>query len=145
MFIADATTGNSVSVVPYATPNSASNIGTTTSFTLPHYAATDGAGNVWVSNTNTTPTGTNPTAGGSISELSGAGAILSPITPDITVTNPGYVHTGFTNGSGIAVDPSGNVWAADSGNSVFELVGAAAPTVTPISLALKNGAVAAKP
>ena len=143
IFIADATTGNSVSVVPYASPSSETNIGSTTSFTLPHYAATDGAGNVWISNTNSTPSGGTP--GGSISELSSSGAILSPITPNASVTNPGYVHTGFTNGSGIAVDPSGNVWAADSGNSVFELVGAAAPTVTPIALALKNGSVAAKP
>ena len=152
MFIADAITGNSVSIVPYLTPTSETNVGSTTSFTLPKYVATDGAGNLWASNTNFTPTGSNPTPGGSISELSSTGAILSPITPDATVTNPGYVHAGLiTNPTGntvasIAVDPSGNVWEAGAGNnSVFELVGAAVPTVTPISLALKNGTVGQKP
>jgi hypothetical protein len=152
MFIADALTGNSVSIVPYSTPTSENNVGSTTSFTLPRYVATDGAGNLWISNMNFTPTGSNPTPGGSISELSSSGAILSPITPDATVTNPGYVHEGLsTNPLGntvvsIAVDPSGNVWEASANNnSVFELVGAAAPTVTPISLALKNGTVGAKP
>jgi secreted PhoX family phosphatase len=59
--------------------------------------------------------------------------------------------SGLSAGEGIAVDPSGNVWIADdttsgtAGYSVFELVGAAAPTVTPISLALKNSAVGKKP
>ena len=140
IYIADAISGHGVN---YLTAGTNTDIGSTASFTLPKFVATDGAGNVWVSNTNSTPSGGTP--GGSISELSSSGTILSPITPNPSVTNPGYVHTGFTNGSGIAVDPSGNVWAADSGNSVFELVGAAAPTVTPIALALKNGTVGAKP
>ena len=54
--------------------------------------------------------------------------------------------------SRLTIDPSGNVWVANDvaamasvGSSVFELVGAASPTVTPIALALKNGTVGAKP
>jgi hypothetical protein len=145
MVIADALSGNSLSLVPYATPASETNVGTSTSFTLPHYVATDGGGNIWAANQNATPTGTNPTPGGSISEMNQSGTVLSPITPDITVTNPGFVHVGLGAGAGIAVDPSGNVWAAAANNSLFELVGAASPTVTPIALALKNSKVGAKP
>jgi hypothetical protein len=145
MFIADNLTGNSVNDVPYATPGTQTTVGGTTSFTLPKFAATDGAGNVWVANGNTTPGGASPTVGGSISELSGSGTILSPLTSSVTTLNPGYVHAGLSNASGIATDPSGNVWAADSSNSVFELVGAAAPTVTPIALSLANSTVGVKP
>jgi DNA-binding beta-propeller fold protein YncE len=48
---------------------------------------------------------------------------------------------------GIGVDPSGNIWVANNTatGGVFEIVGAAAPTVTPIALALKNGTIGAKP
>jgi hypothetical protein len=158
MFIADtgtyisgvytAGTGNRVSDLPYASPVSTQVTAgdpTGTGFTQPKFAATDGAGNVWVANVNTTPTGGGATAGGSISEISGAGVILSPLTSSLTTLNPGYVHAGLSNAAGIATDPSGNVWVADSSNSVFEVVGAAAPTDTPIAKSLADGKVGVKP
>jgi DNA-binding beta-propeller fold protein YncE len=115
--------------------------GSAASVNSPHYLAVDGAGNIWVANKDA-----SSSIGGTVSELSSTGAILSATAGEV-----GYAHLGLSAGEGIAVDPSGNVWIADNTTSgtaaysVFELVGAAAPTVTPISLALKNSAVAKKP
>ncbi len=147
VYVPNALAGNNVSQVSVSAtpPATAAEIGSSASFTLPHYAATDGAGNIWVSNTNSTPAGAGATTGGSITELSATGTILSPSSTSITTVNPGYVHTGFTNGAGIAVDPSGNVWAANSGNAVFEIIGSATPVVTPIAAALAAGSPATKP
>lgn len=45
----------------------------------------------------------------------------------------------------IAADPSGNVWVTDYGNSsIVEIVGLAAPTTTPLSVA-SNGKIGTKP
>ena len=112
-------------------------------FASPRFLAVDGSGNVWASNFNTT----------SVSELSSAGTILSPQNTGTAPANTiGYLHAGLSSPTGITIDPSGNVWVANDvaatasvGSSVFELVGAASPTVTPIALALKNGTVGAKP
>jgi hypothetical protein len=126
------------------TPGTATNYAPSGGFSSPHYLATDGSGNVWVANKNT---GTPP-SGGTVSEISSAGTLLSetPISP--AAAPNGFAHVGLASGEGIAVDPSGNVWIANfvSGTGgVEEIVGAAIPTVTPIALALKNGTVAAKP
>jgi hypothetical protein len=75
-----------------------------------------------------------------------------------------YTNVGLGSVSSVAIDPSGNVWLANNvqyaaavpvsstnpgtpvvPSSVYELVGAGVPTVTPIALALKNGTVGAKP
>jgi secreted PhoX family phosphatase len=126
-----------------STVNSGTNYGSTTSFNSPHYIAVDGAGNLWAANKNVSP--------GTVSELSSAGTVLSavPIAPAVTPT--GFSHAGLSTAQGVAIDASGNVWVANNvasgtdANSVFEIVGSAAPTVTPIALALKNNAVAQKP
>jgi len=120
------TVGNNVSSLPN-TLAAGSNYGTT--LNGPHYPAVDGVGNVWVTNKNT----------GAVAEFSSAGAVLSP--------GAGFVHTGISAGLGITIDPSGNVWVASNSTAatVFEIVGVAAPTVTPIALALHEGKVAAKP
>jgi hypothetical protein len=144
--------GSGLNVVPDSAPSSNTFVGTSATFTLPHYLAVDGAGNVWVADNNGTPGGTNATAGGSISESSSTGTILSPSTSSTTTVNPGFVHAGLNFGAGTAIDPSGNVWVANNAayasgtpSSVFELVGAAAPTVTPIAQALSSSKVGAKP
>jgi len=94
----------------------------------PAYIAIDGAGNAWVSNH----------GGTSVSEFSGAGATLSPDFEYSSASVAISGSNGFTGGSinapyGIAIDSSGNVWIANGGNStITELIGAAAPVITPL-------------
>ena len=78
------------------------------------------------------------------------GTVLSPVITATTgfTTTVGFSHAGIATAEGIAIDPSGNVWVASqvaATGGVFELVGAAAPTVTPISLALKNTKIGGRP
>jgi DNA-binding beta-propeller fold protein YncE len=48
--------------------------------------------------------------------------------------------------SALAVDTSGNLWVANSGNStVTVFVGAADPVVTPLSVAAENQTQGVKP
>jgi hypothetical protein len=92
----------------------------------PQFIAIDGANNVWVVNTDALATPVTP----SISEFNHAGAPLSPGTSGYQLGN-----TSLSNPTGIAIDPSGDVWVPNYGSStVIELIGAAAPTSTPLSL-----------
>jgi len=85
------------------------------------YLAIDGAGNVFTSNY------TND----DISEFTSSGTAISP--------SYGYQPVNGLNGLiEIAIDGSGNVWVANrNGNSLVEVVGLAAPVVTPIVANLK--------
>jgi hypothetical protein len=129
-----------------STVNSAATYGGSTNLSKPQFIAVDGAGNVWTE-------ATNVTSPGSIQEVSSTGTVLSPANTGNTPFNIiGFSHVGLTTSAGIAVDPSGNVWVADnlatgstSGASVFELVGAAAPTITPVVQTIKSGTVGTKP
>jgi streptogramin lyase len=94
--------------------------------------AVDGDNTVWTANTD-----------GSISRLSSTGASISPL-------KTGYISAAATAEVGIALDASGNVWTSDdnfgSGNSsIFEYIGAAAPTITPRQLAVKNKTIGKRP
>jgi hypothetical protein len=127
------------------TVNSGTNYAPTGGFSAPKFVAVDGAGNVWTASNNVT----SPTDG--VSEISSTGVLLSPVPVSPATSPVGFTHVGLSDAAGVAVDPSGNVWVANDiasgtdANSVFELVGAGAPTVTPIALALKNHAVGQKP
>jgi len=97
----------------------------------PNSIAIDGAGNAWIAN----GAATNP---GTISEFSNAGAPLSPST--------GYASGGMYETAGIAIDGSGDAWMVNSGNnSITEMIGVAAPVVTPISAAVKTNTVGQRP
>jgi sugar lactone lactonase YvrE len=141
-----ANEGGTNQVTNMTSTTAGTNYGSATSLNKPQYVAVDGAGNVWFTNGGSS---TN----GSVSEFvgtgSGVGTVLSPVnTGTAPTTTVGFTHSGITTAEGIAIDPSGNVWIANevaSTGGVFEIVGAAAPTVTPISLALKNSAVGVKP
>jgi hypothetical protein len=80
----------------------------------PVFPAIDSVGNVWIA---------DQTAH-RISELSSSGAAITPAS--------GYTGgiTGNTNYP--AIDGSGNVWVTQSNATVTELIGAAAPVVTPV-------------
>jgi hypothetical protein len=123
-------------------------------------AAIDGNGNIWFASS-----GNNGTS----YAISQSGTFLNPTTPvnssvtNGTTTDPvlcggfcgGYTYAnynsrrGFSGGfASIAVDLAGNVWggyASTGANGVSVIVGAAAPPVLPISLAVKNGTLGTKP
>lgn len=106
----------------------------------PGLIAIDGAGNVWVANID--GGGNANSHSGSITELSNSGTAISG--------SNGYTGASasssdlIVNPVGIAVDPSGNVWASCSGN-VVELVGAATPVVTPLSAAVATSKYGTRP
>jgi hypothetical protein len=105
--------------------------GTSSYETKPFYVAVDGAGNVWAPNSGSS-------AGAGVVEFSATGALLSPYQEG-SATVRGFAHAGMASPTGIGIDPSGNVWMANkttTNHSVFEIVGAAAPTITPISAGL---------
>jgi streptogramin lyase len=94
----------------------------------PDAIAVDGVGNVWVAEVN----------GASVVEYGHSGSLLS--------SSFGY-NSGFINyPAGVAIDGSGNVWVTNSFDvSITELIGAAAPVITPLSAGVKNHAVATRP
>jgi hypothetical protein len=157
----NAAAANNLSLVPFGT-TSGTNFGDANHLLLPKFPAVDGLGNVWVGN-GVGPNNTTALTGGSISALTATGAYLSPSNGGSTTIAPGFTHLGLNFPAGTAIDPSGNVWVANNapwtaactnplttpsgtllsgGNtcsSVFELVGAAAPVVTPIASQTTNG------
>jgi len=96
----------------------------------PQGLAVDGLGNVWVANN----------TGNSVTKLSNTGLVRSPTL--------GFTGGGMSSPYNLAIDGSGNVWVSNNAtgsNSVTEIVGAAAPVVTPLSLAAKNNTLGARP
>jgi hypothetical protein len=99
--------------------------------------AIDGAGNAWVTSDSTSTSSGSPVVYNSVVEFGPDGTLRSGATGYALVTN-GYPV-------GIAIDGSGNVWVAISGTNVMELVGAATPVVTPLSVGVKNNALGVRP
>jgi hypothetical protein len=103
----------------------------------PSAIAVDGDGNFWISNWRNS----------SISEFTSTGTAITPAL--------GYFDGLASGASGdITVDASGNVWTSGwdgyiTGQSeiggITETVGIAAPTFTPIALALKNHTIGTRP
>jgi hypothetical protein len=150
-----ATASDSLDLLPFGTTTAPTAYGDSSHFTAPRLPVVDGLGNVWVAN-NVGPNTTTNTTGGSISALSATGSYISPSSGGSTSIGPGFNHLGITFGFGAAIDPSGNVWVANNQgftaacsttltntsntcSSIFELVGAAAPVVTPIAATTVNG------
>ncbi len=112
---------------------------------LPVGVAVDGLGHVWVANRLTSNAATG------ISEFAptttGTTTTIVPLSEGGTVAG----QFGFQGGSsvginGLALDSSGNVWfQAAAGSYLYHMVGAAAPVVTPVSLAIANNALGTRP
>lgn len=139
IWVANSTTGNDTVTNVSLSGATGASYGGSTVIGSPRYVAADGAGNVWMTD--------KGGAGTAIAEFSSSGTVLSPIAGSAPFAAAGFAHPGLDACLGVTIDPSGNVWVANNTATmgIFEIVGAAAPTVTPIALALKNGAVAAKP
>jgi hypothetical protein len=91
--------------------------------------AIDGSGNVWV-----------PTVS-SVFEFSSSGILLSPQFGYAAAT-----PVQSSAGGGAAIDGSGNVWSVSGDSSILtEIVGAATPVVTPISVGVKNNTLGTLP
>lgn len=100
--------------------------------------ALDGAGTFWVA-------GAGGTSGGGLSFPPN----VLPIVPGGTGSaNPqgSYASPSLAAGTvRVGIDGSGNLWVLLANNTITEYIGAAAPTVNPTGLALKNKKVGAKP
>ncbi|MFC6645504.1 beta strand repeat-containing protein [Granulicella cerasi] len=122
----------------------------------PWFIALDGNSNAWVSNSTATSGGVST---GTVSAFANAGTALSPTTGlygGTYVSGTTTYRRALVGSRGIAVDGSGNVWVANSTTFTFPgassavgyvtmMVGAAAPTVTPLSLGIANFTLASKP
>jgi hypothetical protein len=99
----------------------------------PQSIAIDGASNVWAANA--------APGSDSISELSDAGVAISGTNGYTASPNPMSGNTGtyLSGPNAVAVDGSGNVWVLNGGNNyITEVVGAAAPVVTPLAANLAS-------
>ena len=85
----------------------------------PHALAIDGAGNAWEVSDNNGGTG--------VFELSTTGVILSPANGYRYFEGAPYV---------LAIDGSGNLWGATQQGTVFQVLGAATPVITPLAAGL---------
>jgi streptogramin lyase len=101
--------------------------------TAPIDLAVDGLGNVWLANSGSS----------SVSEFLSTGSAQSG--------GSGYGSAALQNPFRVALDRSGNVWVANQGTSVVgsgmitQIVGAAAPVVTPLSMAIQSNALNQRP
>jgi streptogramin lyase len=101
--------------------------------TAPVDLAVDGLGNVWLANS-----GSN-----SVSEFLSTGRPQSGAS--------GYGSAALVNPFRVALDRSGNVWVANLGTSVVgsglitQIVGVAAPVVTPLAMAVQSNALNQRP
>jgi hypothetical protein len=111
----------------------------------PLFLAIDGAGTVWLPDVSTKTilaavkndgTGIAPASTGF------TGAVYSP--DGTTLFQRSAAQT-----SGVAIDGSGNIWLSNylstTVNNVVQVVGAAAPVVTPLSVAVQNHTLGVKP
>jgi streptogramin lyase len=92
----------------------------------------DGAGMVWIAQSETEP-GSAATAG-DIVQFNG-GQIMARIAGDASIGTP----------AGIVVDAAGSLWISSSNNTVVEVIGAASPQETPLVQSLIDGTLATKP
>jgi len=100
---------------------------TNATLSSPVGVAVDGVDNIWVANQ----------SGNTVTEFANGGGVISG--------SNGYGGTTGT-ASGIAIDGSGSVWVGNNtGNSVTVFIGAAAPAVTPLAVAVKNNTLGARP
>ncbi len=117
----------------------------------------DGSGGPWMTGNFGNSTNLKNTY---VVQFSANGTAISPSTGiSGAICTSGSTVLSRTTGQtsyGLAIDPSGNVWVADgdegtsntttlTSTSMYEIVGAAAPVVTPLSAGVKYGTLATMP
>ncbi|MGA7155270.1 MAG: hypothetical protein WBY53_00390 [Acidobacteriaceae bacterium] len=103
------------------------------------FVGIDGAGNSWLSLQAAYCSGSSCLG---IAEVSGAGLQLSG--PGFAIQ--GIQENGLASANSAAIDGSGDVWIVNTyAQSVTELIGAAAPVVTPLALAVSSNSVGVRP
>jgi hypothetical protein len=136
-----STTGAVVGYYSGTGTNTTTKIYTGANFYQAFGAAVDGNGNVWVTNRFNGGLGGSSAAPGAstVIELTSAGVAVSPST--------NYTYGGILDDPlNIAIDPSGNIWVTNYGGSkLVEILGAAAPVVTPFSASANNGTLGQLP
>jgi sugar lactone lactonase YvrE len=104
-----------------------------TGIDAPDAIAVDGSGQIWVAST-----GRNNNANANVTVLSSTGSVVSPDT--------GYQGGNINYPVGIAIDGSGNAWVVNALDStVTQLIGVAAPVITPLSVGVRDNTLGTKP
>lgn len=100
----------------------------------------DGLNHVWTTAAGNSTNGIAP----NIAETTSSGGILSPNATGFTGSSAGVL----ASPGACEPDTSGNLWvlaSTNAGSKVVEFVGLAAPSVTPLALAVKNQAIGVRP
>jgi len=143
--ISSSLSSPTVTTLTGSTNTSATGTAGTGGLDLPQGLALDGAGNIWTVNNPAT------TVAGGLSEFSvstvGTTTTFTPLSPGGSTAGVfGFQIDGAENAGDIAIDGSGNIWIGTASNSyLYHMVGAAAPVVTPTSLAIKNTKLGVRP
>jgi hypothetical protein len=136
-----STTGAATTYFSGTGTNTGTKIFTGANFYQAFGAAVDGNGNIWVTNRFNASLGGSAAAPGAstIIELTSAGVAVSPST--------NYTYGGILDDPlNLAIDPSGDIWVTNYGGSkLVEIIGGAAPVVTPLSNAANSGTLGTEP
>jgi hypothetical protein len=125
--------------------------------TAPEAVIIDGLGRAWVSNVALDANGSIlATPGyGSVTAFSPIGTLISNVSTPTSAGNfLGYTAAGTITqlplATGMKIDPSGNLWITGGNRlgkpqAVTELIGIAAPVITPLSVASSTGKLGTRP
>jgi hypothetical protein len=102
-------------------------VATSTSLNLPGAVAIDGAGNLYIADTNNNVIREVNLTSGSIRTIAGNS------TPGYTGDTGAATSAELNSPQGIAVDPAGNVYIADTDNNAIREVNAATQTITTVA------------
>lgn len=147
-----AATGTIYKITSGGTSTTLTSSSTGATLTWTFGSAVDGNGNIWFANRCGNYGGCGGGTGiNSIIEINGSNNLaISPPANYIPETQYPATATSLTkmldDSLNLAIDPSGNLWVTNYiGNSVVEIIGSAAPVVTPLSVAAGNNQLGQKP